>query len=458
MKARLTAVFCLILVLTLSLLSGIQSTASQPPAAPPPGELASGGEVPVTIIPSSLLGSESLQEDKVVSIVTEELGLSSAATPYLKAKVRVLYGEAGEADSLIVYLPHKDTYLFETAKIELGENYSVVSVEKDYVEQEGDFSQEGATYATCPDDTVQIVVSSCCTEFPSSVAAVNNSYNAAVAAGYETVKLLGSQENTTAIKNWLSCPNLIYWGRVGHGNSSGILLDDASLTTSNYWNGMAGELPGKILYFNSCQVFNNPLKTSIFNTGVAKFIGGICSLWVGTSEPVWQCWNEHDFVQDPPPGGEEDEMCYWSQQCESDMNYPDPGCHGCGGPGPHVFPTPGAPPPTPTPTPPPGTMHVDDIQMSYVQLNKTRYEVSADITIKDQDAGPVNGATVSAQWTLPKGRQVNQQQVTGATGVASFSIRSKAGTYQICVTDVTKAGWIYNPSQNVKTCETLTVP
>ena len=351
MKARLTAVFCLIMVLVMSLLGGIQSTASQPPAAPPPGELTSGGEVPVTIIPSSLLGSESLQEDKVVSIVTEELGLSSAATPYLKAKVRVLYSEAGEADSLIVYLPHKDTYLFETAKIELGENYSVVSVEKDYVEQEGDFSQEGATYATCPDDTVQIVVSSCCTEFPSSVAAVNNSYNAAVAAGYETVKLLGSQENTTAIKNWLSCPNLIYWGRVGHGNSSGILLDDASLTTSNYWNGMAGELPGKILYFNSCQVFNNPLKTSIFNTGVAKFIGGICSLWVGTSEPVWQCWNEHDFVQDPPPGGEEDEMCYWSQQCESDMNYPDPGCHGCGGPGPHVFPTPGPPQPTPTPGP-----------------------------------------------------------------------------------------------------------
>ena len=155
--------------------SGIQSTASQPPAAPPPGELTSGGEVPVTIIPSSLLGSESLQEDKVVAIVTEELGLSSAATPYLKAKVRVLYGEAGEADSLIVYLPHKDTYLFETAKIELGESYSVVSVEKDYVEQKGDFSQEGATYATCPDDTVQIMVSSCCTEFPSSVTAVPNS-------------------------------------------------------------------------------------------------------------------------------------------------------------------------------------------------------------------------------------------------------------------------------------------
>jgi len=103
-------------------------------------------------------------------------------------------------------------------------------------------------------------------------------------------------------------------------------------------------------------------------------------------------------------------------------------------------------------------MHVDDIQMSYVQLNKIRYEVSADITIKDQDGNPVDGATVSAQWTQPNGKLVNQQQVTGATGVASFSIRSKAGTYKICVTDITKAGCIYDSSQNVKTCETLTVP
>jgi len=103
-------------------------------------------------------------------------------------------------------------------------------------------------------------------------------------------------------------------------------------------------------------------------------------------------------------------------------------------------------------------MHVDDIQMSYIQLKKAKYEVSADITIKDQDGDPMDGATVSVQWTLPNGRLVNRQQVTGATGVASFDIRSKAGTYKICVTDVAKTGWTYDPSQNVKTCETLAVP
>jgi hypothetical protein len=137
----------------------------------------------------------------------------------------------------------------------------------------------------------------------------------------------------------------------------------------------------------------------------------------------------------------------------------------CGGPPPPTptptpppppTPTP-TPPPPPTPTPPPDTMHVDSIQMSYVQV-RNKFTVSADVAIKDQDAGPVAGATVSAQWTLPNGKLVDDQQVTGATGVAAFNIASKAGAYQICVTDVTKTGWVYDPGQNVETCDTITVP
>jgi subtilisin family serine protease len=118
----------------------------------------------------------------------------------------------------------------------------------------------------------------------------------------------------------------------------------------------------------------------------------------------------------------------------------------------------GGTPPTPTPTTPPGVMHVDDIQMSYVQLNKNRFQVSADVTIKDQYANPVNAATVSVQWTMPGDKTTNQQDVTGTTGVATFSVTSKAGAYQICVTDVVKSGWTYDPNQNVKTCENITAP
>jgi len=131
-------------------------------------------------------------------------------------------------------------------------------------------------------------------------------------------------------------------------------------------------------------------------------------------------------------------------------------------PTPTSTPTQGPPTPTPTatptftPTPPPGVMHVDDIQMSYVQLNKNRFQVFADVTIRDQLGNPVDVATVSVQWTHPKG-VLDDQRVTGGTGVATFDIINKPGDYQICVTDVTKTGWTYDPNQNVKTCETLTV-
>lgn len=64
MKARLTVVFCLIAVLALSLLGGIQSTPSQPPAAPPPP-----GEVTLSEADSGRLIE--LQESDVVVLRLE---------------------------------------------------------------------------------------------------------------------------------------------------------------------------------------------------------------------------------------------------------------------------------------------------------------------------------------------------------------------------------------------------
>ena len=178
------------------------------------------------------------------------------------------------------------------------------------------------------------------TGIPTAVDGINYSYTAAVNAGYTTVKLLGSEENTTDIDNWLSCPNLKYWGRIGHGYTGGIVLDDGYLTSSYFDSLPTGALNGITLYFNSCEVFNDPLKSSILNKDAYKFIGGICSLYIGPSEDVFMCWNDKNFYQVPPPGGEPDEMCYWSVECESSTGYPELGCHGCGGPG-LVFPEPG---------------------------------------------------------------------------------------------------------------------
>lgn len=248
----------------------------------------------------------------------------------------------GLSDFLIVYFLHKESYRSDITRITLGKDYEFLLVEDNYKPGPGESSTEREeSYACdCPDDTVEILISTCETGIPTAVEGVNTSYDYAVNAGYTARKLLGNEENTTDINNWLCCPNLLYWGRIGHGSTTGIYLDDGVLSYT-YFNSLEpGALQGKVLYFNSCQVFNDPLKSSILGKDALKFIGGICNLWIGPSEKVFKCWNLQDFNQVPAPAGVTDEMCYWSEECESSTNYPDPGCHGCGGPG-SVFPEPG---------------------------------------------------------------------------------------------------------------------
>ncbi len=335
MKARLLTRFSVLIVLVLLMLG-----AAQPPmaAAPLPSD------VPVEVFATVLEQHKDLAADTIVKIVKDELDADFAQGPYLKAQVDVLYDGKAIPSTLIVYMLRSDTYLVEAAKITLGADYEVVSVERDYTPKDTEQTETPMILATCPDPSIQVLLSTCTMEFPTAVEGINTSYNYAVSAGYTAKKLLGAEENTTAIKNWLSCPNLLYWGRVGHGSTTGILLSDGTLSYTYFNTLQPSGLNDKVLYFNSCQVFNNPLKSSILGAGAEKFVGGICSLWVGSSEKVFKCWNNHNFNHHAPPGGVSDAMCYWSQQCEVETGYPDPGCHGCGGPG-LTFPM-----PSPTPT------------------------------------------------------------------------------------------------------------
>jgi PKD repeat protein len=307
-------------------------------------------KVPVTIFGNAYKHIPGLEkhEVKIIKTVRKEFNLDERRMNYHRVAIDVVDEDSdAEGDFLVVYFLLKNRYTAEISKIILSENYEVLWIENDHKITAGETSTERliSERGTCPDDTVEIVLSTCCTDIPTAVAGINYSYDAAVNAGYSTVKLLGSEENTTDIDNWLSCPNLKYWGRIGHGYTGGIVLDDGYLTSSYFDSLPAGALNGITLYFNSCEVFNDPLKSSILNKDAYKFIGGICSLYIGPSEDVFMCWNDENFYQVPPPGGEPDEMCYWSVECESSTGYPELGCHGCGGPG-QIFREPGglAPP------------------------------------------------------------------------------------------------------------------
>jgi hypothetical protein len=89
----------------------------------------------------------------------------------------------------------------------------------------------------------------------------------------------------------------------------------------------------------------------------------------------------------------------------------------------------------------------------------TSYRVGSSITVRDDSGLPVPSATVSLTITLPTGAHRSAQKTTNRQGraVVSFTT-SQTGTYTFTVTDVSKTGYTYDPTQNVETSDQVTIP
>jgi len=112
-----------------------------------------------------------------------------------------------------------------------------------------------------------------------------------------------------------------------------------------------------------------------------------------------------------------------------------------------------------TVTPSTNTMQVRAIKMQAKDRGAGKYVVISSTRIVDQAHVVVPGATVSAEWTLPDGLHQSQQGVTNANGLAAFRLKTmQTGEFQICVINVTKAGYVYDPNQNHVTCRMVTIP
>ncbi|MGE5529280.1 MAG: right-handed parallel beta-helix repeat-containing protein [Patescibacteria group bacterium] len=105
-------------------------------------------------------------------------------------------------------------------------------------------------------------------------------------------------------------------------------------------------------------------------------------------------------------------------------------------------------------------MHVHDIWTCDAGGNpQTVFAKGANFNwrVKIVDAGgaPVSGASVICHVAKPNGSGYDQGQTTGADGVAQFSKKTSGGdplgTWTVEVTNVTKSGWTYDASANVKT-------
>ena len=102
-------------------------------------------------------------------------------------------------------------------------------------------------------------------------------------------------------------------------------------------------------------------------------------------------------------------------------------------------------------------MHVGAISMAS-SSRKSIYTVTASTKVLDANNKAVASAKVYARWTLPKGTTVDQQVQSSSKGAVSLKVsNTQKGTYKLCVTDVSKTGWVYDPTENVETCDALTI-
>ena len=107
---------------------------------------------------------------------------------------------------------------------------------------------------------------------------------------------------------------------------------------------------------------------------------------------------------------------------------------------------------------PEGEMHVADIAMSYTKRGPG-YIAHATVTIVDDNNAPVEDATVYGTWTgAYTGDVSDATDATGQVTLDSGKVRN-GGTFNFTVTKVTKlVYWIYNPTKNVETSDTITCP
>jgi hypothetical protein len=102
---------------------------------------------------------------------------------------------------------------------------------------------------------------------------------------------------------------------------------------------------------------------------------------------------------------------------------------------------------------------VQAIKLRVIELQPDLFLIQGVVRIMDETMTPVGGATVDVSWQPPVGPPRPQSRPTAPNGVAGFRLRAMpTGTYELCVDNVTAAGYMYDPGMNWETCDSIPYP
>ncbi|MFQ5603175.1 MAG: DUF4255 domain-containing protein [bacterium] len=100
------------------------------------------------------------------------------------------------------------------------------------------------------------------------------------------------------------------------------------------------------------------------------------------------------------------------------------------------------------PAPPLAKLRVTDIGLSFEESGGV-FNVNALISVKDEANAAVEGAALTALWTLPDATEQSKNATTNSSGVALFTISNGTGEYSLEIKEVSKANFNFDSANSV---------
>lgn len=285
---------------------------------------------------------DSQDESKVAEIIRDQV-LPQTDAEYYRVDVKIKRDSNQSPAYLVAYMLRKDIYLAEVVRVDVDSQYDTINVTFNY-DDSGDEDDEEAPDDDEWDDDIpddgdpiergeyideeldeyayDFIASTPVDGISSAKKAVEELHRLATEAGLKSKMLLGAQATVANYKLYLTS-GLKGFVNIGHGNPNGIVLDDGSLNASWFQGLATNALKPEVVYFNSCRVFNDPLKSAVMHGGARTYIGGIVNLLIGASEEVCKCFWGTILKSNT-------QMKAALTQCEKDK-YPQQGAHGFAG-------------------------------------------------------------------------------------------------------------------------------
>jgi hypothetical protein len=274
------------------------------------------------------LAARDLGDEARVREVIRNHVLPEAKGNYLRVNVEVKRTRDQRPRYLIAYLLRSDIYLAEVVRVDVDEQYNVEKVSYDYnvsADKEAEAAEEDEEDHLPYEEGfygVDFVAATPVPEIPTAAGCITHVNNQAAKVGLSCKVLSGATATVANYKQYLQS-GLKGFVNVGHGFPGGIVLADGTLDAATLQKLTKKPLSPGVIYWNSCQVFNNPLKDAVMQAGARTFVGGIVNLQIGPSEEVCKCFWTKTLTSDGRMGD-------ILRQCEKDK-YPQTGAHGISG-------------------------------------------------------------------------------------------------------------------------------